>query len=340
MQINSMPTITGYAAKKPGLLTVPQAISKSSTIMQNLLLNTPQGAAQIAGQLAVSTGKGLRGRLLLICAQDCDGLVPEAAIKAAVAIELLHLATLVHDDVIDDSPTRRGLPTAQSMFGKNQAVIAGDYLFCLALQCVSEDSGQYGRYIRAMSRVCLGELLQGGYKCDLSLSVLQYLRIIEKKTAAFFNLSTLEGAVISGCRDNQVKLLSRIGTWIGLLFQMADDLNDYLLDGTAVPKPVAQDVRCGVVTLPLILALSREPSLASLTGEVMRTGNDVADLIEQVKLHGGVDDALMIALRYRDKALTAVERLENFNQRKELLAFIENISSVLPPCKSYSLRQV
>ncbi|MDD4745638.1 MAG: polyprenyl synthetase family protein, partial [Eubacteriales bacterium] len=143
-------------------------------LIQQTLDGVDPALTDIARHLGKSSGKHIRAALLLSAATDARGLIEPDAVTAAAALEILHLATLVHDDVIDDAPTRRGLPSVQSQFGKKTAVISGDYLFCLCFSMISGMSHQYPEQIslfaRAISSLCIGELNQHKHNRDSELS--------------------------------------------------------------------------------------------------------------------------------------------------------------------------
>ena len=160
--------------------------------------------------LARSQGKYIRAMSLLTCSMDREGLIIPSAVKLAAAIEILHLATLVHDDVIDDADIRRGLPTLQKKFGKRTAVICGDYLLSVALRMAASipDKKDYLEMDLPdyVMKICSGELLQNVNNGNYDLSVFRYLKIITGKTAALFEASFFAGALLSGCDRSELTL--------------------------------------------------------------------------------------------------------------------------------------
>ena len=179
----------------------------------------------------------------------------------AAAIEILHLATLVHDDVIDNADLRRGEPTLQKKYGKRTAVICGDYLVCMAMKLAAStsqksDMEEYEQLDMPdyMSRVCLGELNQHINNGNIDLTVRQYLRIISGKTAALFEASFFTGAVLVEKDLKQVKKYARLGRYIGMIFQLTDDCMDFEETEETAQKPVQSDYEQNVITLPLIHA--------------------------------------------------------------------------------------
>ena len=180
--------------------SVPEALDLSKQIMDQALASTPAPFRPRTEYLTKTHGKFLRAQAVLICAQDETG-VSRAAAKAAAAVELLHLATLVHDDVMDDADTRRNQPTLYKRFGARQAVITGDYIFCLALRLAAEAAAEQVRPEDSlpdmMERICKGELLQTINHRNFGLNGVGYLRIISGKTAALFEGSFYTGAMLN-----------------------------------------------------------------------------------------------------------------------------------------------
>ena len=183
-------------------LSVDDALSETTKEIDKALKFSPSVIRRYTKHLAASRGKMIRAMSLITCAQNKEGLVPPNAVKFAAAIEILHLATLVHDDIIDDADVRRGKLTLQRQFGKRAAVICGDYLLTLALR-LGADIPNRQDYLELdfpdyISRVCFGELYQYMNNGNFDLSVYKYLKIISGKTAALFEASFLAGALTGG----------------------------------------------------------------------------------------------------------------------------------------------
>jgi len=217
----------------------------------------------IVGHLARAKGKFLRPRLVIWSGKACN---PEGSIEAdalepfidaAASCELVHMASLVHDDIIDGASRRRGLPTINVIWGIHSAILAGDLLFtkAYALTTKYSDLGIPGILNRAVEAMCRGEVAQDIRLFDLSVTEQDYLSQISGKTAALFSASCHMGAVLSDAPARVQTALRRYGGDLGRAFQIIDDIIDIVSNEDAAGKPVCSDLRRGSVTLPLILAL-------------------------------------------------------------------------------------
>lgn len=250
--------------------------------------------------------------------QDSDQLI-----KIAASLELLHMATLVHDDIIDDSPLRRGVSTIQSRFGKDIAVYTGDLLFTVFFDLIIEtmNASEYMAVnALAMKQLLLGELNQMASRYNSKGSVENYLNNINGKTAELFSLACLEGAAFGQTSPEIVTQASEIGRNIGMAFQIFDDILDYTADKKVLKKPVLEDFVQGVYTLPLLLAKEAQPDVFS---PYFEKGSQVtlAEAEEVMKLvikHGGVKQAKKYAQRYTNDALESIDRLPKSDTRKAL----------------------
>lgn len=209
-------------------------------------------------------GKQLRPTLVLLCAK-LAGQVNDKTIRTAVALELLHTASLIHDDVVDDSDTRRGLPSVKAQWTNNVAVLVGDYLLSKVIEIIASL-----RNVRILSIVSdMGKALSDGELLQLSANGLtdngvlrttekDYFRIIACKTARLFSACCEAGAVTAGATMKQETALTAFGEQLGICFQMQDDILDYS-DSEELGKPTMGDIRDGKATLPLIISLNRAP---------------------------------------------------------------------------------
>lgn len=217
----------------------------------------------------VRSGKMIRPALLLLCGACC-GEITDKHIQTAAIMELLHNATLLHDDVIDEGQIRRGEATVNRIYGNEAAVLLGDFLLSRAFKmCTSLESEIIKIISATAARICEGELRQTIHKRDWNLSEAEYLEIITEKSAALFSTCCRLGGYLSGAKKRQIQSLSDYGLNFGIAFQIADDLVDITGDENASGKTLGSDVDRNKPTLPLIHILGRlnEQSKGRLSAE-------------------------------------------------------------------------
>lgn len=284
--------------------------------------------------LMMTGGKMLRPAFLII-GSLFGNVSPQnknKIITLAAAVETLHLATLIHDDIIDESVLRRGKETIQSKFSKEYAVYMGDYLFsqCFVMLASKEVSTKVLLQIsKGVARICKGEMLQSHLRYTTTISTLDYLRIIKGKTAALFAVSLGAGAGEGGASEKVSRKIAMIGLNIGMAFQLVDDLLDYTGDPGVLGKEVQSDILRGYYTLPLILALNsdyREKILKLLTSESI-SSEAIKELIVLTHLSGALDQTKQLALKYTDKALKSLSELEACEGKTILLEIIPKLLS-------------
>lgn len=276
-----------------------------------IITSGPSLISGYVNYLTETTGKMMRAKAVLATAMDADGNVPKDAIKFAAAVEVLHLATLVHDDIMDDADTRRGQITLQKKAGKRIAVICGDYLLASAIREISEVSQEdryrdfdFSRYVQA---IALGELRQNINNRNFGLKVFRYLSIIDGKTAALFEASYHAGAMAGGADKKTQKLYRRLGRYTGIIFQLTDDCIDYENTAESALKPVQSDFENGVVTLPLIHVFEKRPELIDKAKEGTLSKEEV---FAAVKENDGVGYTHKIAEKFYKKAKAIINQIE------------------------------
>ena len=287
-----------------------EGLALVSSRVRELLTGAPPTIARYTAHLAGASGKQIRARALLACSLDEEDRVNGDSIHLAASIELFHLATLVHDDVIDDADTRRGAPTLQKQYGKRTAVICGDYLLSLSLReaalIENTEKKEDRMLLDYIHRVCAGELMQHENNGNLNLTMADYLRIIRGKTATLFEAAYRAGAFCAGAGDELAETYASLGRFTGMVFQLSDDCIDYEFTASDAKKPVAKDFLEGVVTLPLIAALAREPQAR---GRLALLREAPQDLVAFVRKNGGTAYTRNISKRYYDKALGLLARI-------------------------------
>lgn len=281
-----------------------------------------------------SGGKLLRPAYQLLFSQFSKERDRDKAIALAASIEMLHNATLMHDDVVDRSNLRRGEATINAVFGNEVAVYAGDYLFV----CCFKLMANYASSLRSlqldsqsMEKILTGEMGQMDNRYNVDLTIDEYLDNISGKTAELFALSCSIGAYESGMSEDFSKKAARIGKNIGMAFQIVDDILDYTQDAEQIGKPVLEDVRQGVYSLPLLSALekNRDAFLPYLNKKEAMTPEDSQAVYQLVHQFQGVEASQRIAAKYTSEALKEINTLPNNpantrNMLKEITSSILN----------------
>lgn len=213
---------------------------------------------EVTAHLVEAGGKRLRPMLTLAAAKMC-GYDGEHHLRLAATVEFIHTATLLHDDVVDESAQRRGRPTANLLWDNKSSVLVGDYLFSRSFQLMVETGSLRVLDIlaNASATIAEGEVLQMTAATDLKTDEAIYLQVVRGKTAALFSAATEVGGVIAGAPDDQVRALFDYGDALGIAFQIADDLLDYQGDSKATGKNVGDDFRERKLTLPVIKAVAQ-----------------------------------------------------------------------------------
>lgn len=302
-----------YPGIKKELLEITQIIEKHAKCRDKKI-------EQSIKDLAQAGGKMIRPAFTVIAAQFGE-YEPERTRALGAVVEMFHMATLVHDDVIDDADLRRGKPTIQSKYGKEYAVYIGDYLFCVCFKVLAETASLQSIQLdsRSMSRICLGEVEQLSSRFNTEVSVKHYLKRVSGKTAELFSLSLYIGAAESNCPQKVAKKFWRIGHQVGMAFQIIDDILDYTSNEDTLGKDYANDLTDGVYNLPLIYALERRPKdLIALLEKGDYTKDDIQEIIKLTEAYGGIQKAKDLANKYTQKAYKLIDTLPE-HEYKEVL---------------------
>ncbi len=274
-------------------------------------------------------GKMLRPALLLLCGRAAGRINPHHHTVAAV-VEMVHMATLVHDDVLDGAEQRRKKPTIAATDGNTAAVLLGDYLISHAFHlCSSLPTTHASRRIGAVTNVvCEGELMQNQRRGDLALSEHDYIEIVRRKTAVLTGVSCELGAFLADADTDMVQSMCEFGEQAGIAFQIMDDVLDLTGDAGVVGKTLGRDLAQGKLTLPLIHAMkcgdssSRNLLADALTG---LGGVDTAKIVGELRAAGSIEYAISVAKRHVETALTQLEALPDSEARQSLTSLAEFI---------------
>ncbi len=288
---------------------------------------------EVIDHLSGRGGKKLRPRLVYLCGNfaGADHRPDPAAIRdVATAVELIHLASLVHDDIIDRSRTRRGKPTANALWGNHVSVLAGDYLFAKAFNLLTRHN-QYGVVEIASATIaimCEGEIEQAeqAYDCDLTFD--QYFRRAERKTARLLAASCRVGAAVSRAPAAVQDALEVYGRQMGYAYQIVDDLLDLTADRKVLGKPVGADLRQGIVTLPVVFLLQDEgwrAKVAPLIAARAVTAPVIAQVRKGLKESGAIRRSFEVARQCVAQAQEALADLPAVPERDVLSGLTEYV---------------
>ncbi|KIT16643.1 Octaprenyl-diphosphate synthase [Jannaschia aquimarina] len=278
---------------------------------------------EVTAHLVGGGGKRVRP-LITVATARMMGHEGEDHIKLAATVEFIHTATLLHDDVVDESTQRRGRPTANLLWDNPSSVLVGDYLFARSFQLMVETGSLRVLDILsgAAATIAEGEVLQLSAARNLATTEETYLRVVRGKTAALFEAAAEVGGVLAGAPEDQVRALAEFGDALGISFQMVDDWLDYGGAGDGIGKNLGDDFREGKLTLPVIRALERgDEEERSFWREAIEKGrsDDFGRARAIVERHGTLEETRSEALAWRDRAKAALDRLPPHDLR-DLLA--------------------
>lgn len=297
---------------------------ESTLSSSNLLLNS------VIAHIRQKNGKMMRPILVLLSAKLYGNVCP-ATLHAAVSLELLHNASLVHDDVVDESTERRGQLSVNAIFNNKVAVLSGDFLLATALvQVAMTRNHDIIGIVSALGRdLADGELLQLSNVSNPQFSETVYFDVIRKKTAVLFAACTKAGALSVGADAEKVELARLFGEYVGLCFQIKDDIFDYF-DSKEIGKPTGNDMSEGKLTLPVLHVLNtvedeamRELAVRVKNGQA--ASDEIARLIEFTKQHGGIEYALQTMYAYKEKALSLLASMPDTDVKAALAAYLDYV---------------
>ena len=278
--------------------------------------------SEVVSRLVNAGGKRLRPALLLIGAKAC-GYSGERAVKLAVAVELVHTASLIHDDVVDGAGMRRGTLTVNSRWGNKVSVLAGDYLYARMVSILAEDGDlEVIRLITAATAdMTDGEMRQTLCRRNINVTEKDYLAVIGGKTASLISCACRVGAMLGEHSNGEVDALARYGRSLGMAFQISDDVLDLVGREETVRKTVGNDIAEGKVTLPLIHALSMvEEDERERMGRALDAEDGVVPgrLMELVSKHGGIEYSLGKAREFAGACRQEISKLRGSACRDSL----------------------
>lgn len=329
MKRPDLPKQMRNVADKQLLRKIEDGLEKVEIALQSATEHTDPIAKVTARHLVDAGGKRLRPVLVLLTAQLGNADLPEV-IDAAVVVELTHLATLYHDDVMDNAPTRRGVATAHNIWGNSVAILTGDLLFARASQVVSR-LGEKALTLQAdtFERLCLGQLHETVGPQDGENPTEHYIRVLADKTGSLIAASAQLGAMFAGAPESVYQALTTYGENVGVAFQLIDDVIDIAEEGSSGKTP-GTDLRAGVPTLPVLLlreAAVTDSEAAELVALIDGGLDDEAleQVLTRLRKHPVAEAAYQEAKRWSDRAIAALEPLEESSVKDALRNFAEAV---------------
>jgi heptaprenyl diphosphate synthase len=313
----------------PPLALVEAQLRTAETYLLDAVASELPFVSVLAQHLLRAGGKRLRVALTFLGAGfgDRDPSRTADVQKLAAAIELTHLATLHHDDIIDEADTRRGVPSVNANWTNTLAVLSGDYLFAKSSQMAAEVGGEVPGVLAAtIAALCEGQIKEIEWAFRLDRSPEDYLHVIERKTARLLSAAAYLGARVGGAVLPVANTLEQFGTAFGIAFQVADDLLDFLGDEMETGKPAGTDLKEGVYTLPLLHAIGQRSEVA----ELVRSDGDLSGVVQALHETGSFRYARSVAERYASDAREAARLLPDVPERKALETLVDFVLRRMP----------
>lgn len=320
----------------PNLKTIQSAVAPELEKLNNIILHQLGSDNPMMEEIITSflskKGKQIRPILVILISKMLTGRVDDKTLAAAAAVELLHNASLIHDDVVDNSKLRRGMPTINAIWDNHIAVLVGDFFVSSSMQQAISTAD-----IRVIDAIChLGKILSLGELDQIynarfhSITEDSYLRIIEYKTASLFIACAKMGCFASDVDGDRLQLMSEFARLLGLCFQIRDDIYDYY-DDPSIGKPTGNDLREGKITLPLIYALSDankstdRMDMRKLAAKEELTDDDISTLTNYALEHGGIEYAYSMMQDFRQKAADILNQFPPSEASSSLLDIFDSI---------------
>ena len=303
------------------------AIRRTRELLREAGRGVPSRLSAVVEDLLADGGKLLRPGFVILAGRfgRCD---EERLCQLATGVELFHIATLIHDDIVDGAQQRRGRPSAPARLGARDAVLAGDWLLARSffLMAAHASLPTARTFASSATRICAGEVREVASEHGLAAEVGDYLRRIDGKTAALFSASFRLGAMESGCAAELCEQLARVGRYLGMSFQIVDDILDVEGDAGRLGKPVGQDLRHGIYTLPVVYGL-RSSARSELERLLLDPGNGAMErILELLRDNRSLERAKQAARRYSERALRLVQGLPAVGERSILADAVSRLT--------------
>lgn len=303
-------------------------VNEVKNIIKTELDKSPEFIRNPLIELVDSNAKYLRSGFLILSSFFGKVEDKEKLYKFAAVIEMFHLATLIHDDVIDDAKIRRNKPAIHVKYGKRTAILIGDYLFLKCYDIISKyvDFPLVEKLSKLGLRICSSEIQQTDNLFNQEISILKYLKRITGKTASLFAFGFYLGAFTGGCSLNLQNLLYKIGLSFGICFQIIDDIFDFIRTKEQIGKNVQIDIKEGIYTLPIIYALKKDNAkLKKFLNKNNLSKNKIKKITSLIIKNDGINDSNKLAEKYTNKALKLINQLPDIEAKNILYKTVSEL---------------
>jgi octaprenyl-diphosphate synthase len=317
-------------AREPGAEAVPplaEALERVEARLAELMSSREPLLTDIATYLIDSGGKRVRPAVTVLIFRACGGRGLDEIVDVATALELIHSATLLHDDIIDNSEIRRGKDSAFRKYGLANTLVTGDFVFSRAFQLCARFEEQL---INWAAQACIslteGEIMQGRFRNNPAVTVDDYLEIISRKTASIFEQGARTAAYLARAPEAIVDAMARCGFNVGMAFQLVDDLLDVIGDAPRIGKPIGIDLRDGNPSLPVVLALRRDAEVARVFQKSAPSNQEIDDTLARIRACGVLAEVKALAADYGARARENLRLLAPSADRDHLLSLIDQLT--------------
>ena len=306
-------------------------IATELDLVEKALLKSIRSAeptlTEIAAHLIHGGGKRVRPMITLLAFKALGGKQVEDIIEIATALELIHTATLLHDDIIDDAESRRGKESAYKRYGLKSTLVTGDFLFIKAFEYAGKFDETVVQWTAdACTRLTEGEILQGAFNRNIKVTLSDYLEIVKRKTASLFQTGAKLGAYMAGASSSQINGMDQFALNLGIAFQMVDDVLDVVGHRDLLGKPTGIDLRDGNPSLPIVLSIGNSHNRISHTFKSAHpTGRKIKAALDAMCDGTAIDQAMAFSREYAYKAFSPIEELPPspyLNSMKSLVQLI------------------
>ncbi len=332
--MNTMKSVEKISAQKASLNEIRDLVSEEWSLLdqeiEKQLSSDIELINSISQYIVESGGKRIRPLIVLLSAKACGASDLDRVVKAAAMIEFIHTATLLHDDVVDNSDSRRGIKTAHQSYGNESTILVGDFLYSRAFQIMVQINHMAIMEVMsdATNTIAEGEVLQLINSGNPKTNKEQYLEVIYRKTGKLFEASMVVGGLLNNQSQTVINALQIFGKEMGMAYQIVDDVLDYTSSFEIMGKDVGDDLADGKVTLPMIYAIERAtPDMQKIISEAIlnKDSQNSEEIIECIQTTGSIASSINDAREKTESALHSIQSLDNNKYKKALISLAEII---------------